>query len=309
MGMERTVLSFYVDDTNPYVAPPEAFKIFLDFVASEGIAGESSVILGYDWNGLEGRRLPASDSPEAYIAQVQRAYDCGIDSHCELYTHHGLFNFRENQLLEGAIHEGLWMYEPAVSVGDYESYFSSILSEGEQLGIRFTGLTWPGCGCDACTRRYQALREEGVADPNPNVWQALLNLAKAGRFRGHTVPCFFGGELEVAEATLMAMAGGYGVFILPPNAGDRFGIWRNDPAYVDADYYISADGQAGRVVDLVRAQSPYCLFYTHWQGLNPAYGVGWAAFTQVVHRIRRYLNDQVVWMRPSGYTDTLLKAG
>ena len=304
--MGKTVLSFYLDDTNPYVAPPEAFKTFLDFVSTEGVAGESSVILGYDWVEHAHLQHPDTSVVSAYIEQVQRAYSCGIDSHCELYTHGKRFDFQNNRLPEKAIHEGLWLYEPAVSVDEYKEYFDHILSEGERLGIRFTGLTWPGCGCEACTNRYQALREAGVNTPNPHFWQALLNLAKAGHFRSRTVPCFFGGELETARAQLMAGEGAYGVFDLPPNTGDHCGIWLNDPGYVDADYYITADGQSGRIVELVRGHAPYCLFYNHWQGLNPANGVGWQAFTQVIRRVQRYLGDQVVWMRPSEYTDSLL---
>jgi hypothetical protein len=145
-----------------------------------------------------------------------------------------------------------------------------------------------------------------VHDPNPGVWQALLSLARAGRFRSRTVPCFFGGEVPVAAAQVTASAGGCGVFTLPPNAGDHFGTWLNDPQYVSADYYITADGQAGRLVDLVRAHLPYALFYTHWQGLNPANGVGWAAFTQVIRRVQKHLRDEVAWMRPSEYTDGLM---
>jgi hypothetical protein len=301
--MDKTVLTFYVDDTNPDVAPPEAFKTFLDFVSDEGAAGESSVILGYDWNGHGHLNRPATEAHSAYFEQVQRAFACGIDSHCELYTHSGRFDFEGNRIPEGAIHEGLWLYEPAVSEADY---FSHILAEGERLGIRLTGLTWPGCGCPACSRRYRELHEAGIHDPNPGVWKALLNLASAGRFRCRTVPCFFGGEVPAAEAHLMASAGGCGVFTLPPNAGDHFGTWLNERQYVSADYYITADGQAGCIVELVQAQVPYGLFYTHWQGLNPANGVGWGAFTQVIRRVQKYLRDQVVWMRPSDYTDGLM---
>ena len=304
--MQKTVLSFYVDDTNAHIAPPSAFKTFLDFVSAEGAAGESSVILGYDWAGHGHLQFPGIDNQDTYIEQVQRAYSCGVDSHCELYTHFRRFDFHENRMPEGAIHEGLWLYEPTVSLAEYESYFGSILSAGEQLGIRLSGLTWPGCGCPACSQRYQELRDAGINDPNPNVWQALLNLARSGRFRGRSVPCFFGGELEVAQAQQMAGDGRYGVFTLPPNAGDHFGIWLNDPGRVNADYYITADGQSGRLVELVRAQVPYCLFFTHWQGLNPVNGVGWDAFTQVIRRVQRYLGGQVEWMRPSQYTDSLL---
>ena len=303
--MEKTALSFYVDDTNPYVVPPKAFKQFLDFVDGEGIRGESSVILGYDWEGQGCLGHPSGDPMEAYIDQVQRAFACGIEAHCELYTHHGLFDFESHCMPEDAIHEGLWLYEPAVTVDEYEAYFAHILDEADRLGFHYTGITWPGCGCEACTRRYQELHDAGVTDPNPNFWQALLNLVQAWRFRGNTVPCFFGGELEEAEPHLRASEGLYGVYTLPPNVGDRFGIWENDLQYVNADYYITEDGRSGRIVDLVRSRAPYCLFYAHWQGLNPANGVGWKAFTQVIRRIHKHLRGQVLWMRPSEYTDSL----
>ncbi len=304
--MQKTVLSFYADDTNPYVAPPAAFKTFLDFISAEGVRGESSVILGYDWDGDGHLPPPLEDVQGAYIEQVQRAFSCGIDTHCELYTHSRRYDFAADRMPDGAIHEGLWLYEPAVSAAEYESYFGSILAQGDRLGIRFTGVTWPGCGCAACNQRYGELRQQGISDPNPNLWQALLNLLRAERFRGHTLPCFFNEDVPVAQAQRMAGEGKYGVFTLPPNAGDHLATWLNDPRYANADRYISADGQSGRIVELVRAGVPYCMFFSHWQGLNPANGAGWEAFTQVVRRVQKHLRDQVVWMRPSEYTDTLV---
>ncbi len=308
--MSKTILSFYCDDTSPYHAPPEALKTFLDFASNEGIAGESSAILGYSWHGSENSLLsrPTTAVQYAFIEQLQRSYACGIDTHCELMTHWGRFDFDEMRIPEDAIHEGVWLYEPDVPAAAYEDYFARILAEGERIGVRFTGVTWPGCGCELCTYRYQELHSFGIDEPNPNVWQALLHLAQQGKFRGSTVPCFFGGALEQCADRVMARAGQCAVYDLPPNAEDRFGVWLNSTDYVDADYYITADGQAGRVVDLVRAEAPYCLFYAHWQGLNPANGVGWQAFTQVVRRVQRYLGDQVVWMRPSQLTDHLLDA-
>jgi hypothetical protein len=40
--------------------------------------------------------------------------------------------------------------------------------------------------------------------PNPVVWKALLALAKEGKFRGRTVPCFFGSDEMDGHLTLMA---------------------------------------------------------------------------------------------------------
>ena len=304
--MDKTVLSFYCDDTSPYDLPIGTFKTFLDFIHAEGIAGESSVILGYRCaeHGLLSR--PTTDLQAAYIEQLQRAYACGVDAHMELMTHWGLYDFDRGSMPEQAAHEGVWLYEPAVTVEAYQSYFEHILAEGDWIGARFTGLTWPGCGCDACTQRYKELHGGGVTEVNPNVWQALLNLAKGERFRGRTVPCFFGDDQEQGRVRLKAGEGVYGVYDLPPNAKDRFGVWLNDPQYADAGYYITADGESGRIVELVRARAPYCLFYAHWQGLNPANGVGWEAFTRVIGRIQKHLRDRVVWMRPSEYTDHML---
>jgi len=332
--MPKTILSFYIDDTNPYVAPSQAFKSFLDFASSEGIAGEASLILGYDWqeHGLLSHH--PTDTQLAFIEQMQRAYGCGIDTHFELMTHSGLYDFTTEQIPEGAIHEGLWLHEPAVSIEDYEAYLGNILTEGEKVGVRFTGMTWPGCGCPACTQRYRQLWYSGFRqrlartftggrgrrglasalrglwegpEPNPNMWRALLNLARQGRFRGRTVPCFFGADRKGCEDRLMAQEGEYAVFDLPPNAPDRLGLWLNDLGHVDADAYITPDGNAGRIVELVRGGAPYCLWYAHWQGVNPANGVGWEAFQQLVARIQRHLGDQVIWMRPSQITDGLLQ--
>jgi hypothetical protein len=297
--MARTALSFYLDDTSPYGRPSDTFKRFLDFVRSEGIAGESSVILGSGWeHGLLSR--PTTDIQKAYIDQLHRAWDCGIDSQMELMTHSGVFDFKTGRVPEGAQHEGIWLYEPAVPVEAYEAYFESIINEGETIGVKFTGVTWPGCSCEACTARYAELREDPSFGINPNVWKALLNLAKRRRFRGRTIPCFSNGSQQCKP---MAGDGDYGVYDFGPNAADQFGIWDNTLDRVSADYYITADGASGSIVELVRSGAPYCLFYAHWQGLNPATGVGWHAFTEVVARVRKFLSDKVEWMRPSAYTD------
>ncbi|RPJ49503.1 MAG: hypothetical protein EHM21_06935, partial [Chloroflexi bacterium] len=83
---QKTVISFYCDDTNPFCAPPEAFKTFLDFVSSAGIAGEASAILGFGWPAHGLLSQPSTAVEERYIEQLQRAYECGIDTHCELMT-------------------------------------------------------------------------------------------------------------------------------------------------------------------------------------------------------------------------------
>jgi len=302
----KTLLSFYCDDTGPYQAGAAAFRDFLDYCGKNGVAGESSVILGGDKASMA--RNSDADELE-YIGQVKRARECGIDAHFELMTHWGLFDFVDNRERPGAPHEGLWLYEPAVTAGQYEAYFGSIIAEGDRAGVRFTGMTWPGCSCEACTKRYAELRSKGPISPNPNMWQALLNLAKKGRFEGKTVPCFFDSSEKDYGCNLKAGDGEFGVYDLMPNTEDRLGSWGNGADYVDADYYITADGKSGAIVRHVEAGALYCLFYAHWQGLNPGSGVGWKAFTAVVERVKAHLGSRVTWMRPSEISTRYRQAG
>jgi hypothetical protein len=144
---------------------------------------------------------------------------------------------------------------------------------------------------------------------NPNVWKALLSLARQRKFRGPTVPCFVLEGSEKDSLKLMARDGEFGVYDLYPNAEDHFGIWDNDPSRVSADYYITADGKSGRIAERIRSGAPYCVFYAHWQGINPFDGVGWQAFQQVVDRIQHHFPDRAKWMRPSALTDLYHKTG
>jgi len=239
------ILSFYCDDTSPSVAGVKAFQDFLDFCAEHNIAGESTCLLGSSGHSL---CRNSNEQEQAFLDQVKRAWKCGIDTHMELMTHRGLFDCDANRETEGGVHEGLWLHEPAIAVAQCERYFGNIIAEGQRAGIQFTGLTWPGCGCAACTARYAALRAGGRGKPNPAMWQALLNLARQGKFRGRTVPCFFDSNEKVGAIHKKASEGPFGVYDLMPNAMDHFGIWENNPARVNADYYLSTDGKSGIIV-------------------------------------------------------------
>jgi hypothetical protein len=112
----------------------------------------------------------SDDQEKMFLQQVARAWECGIDTHMELMTHRGLFDFEANREMEGAVHEGLWLHEPAVTVEEYQRYFAGILGEGQRAGVRFTGFTWPGCW-QACTAVRRAAGGAISAQPPP--WQAL----------------------------------------------------------------------------------------------------------------------------------------
>jgi hypothetical protein len=293
---DKMILSFYMDDTNPDIVKAEAYKVFLEYCQANGINGESSVILGYNGKSIVQSR---DENQKSFLKLVKESYRNGIDSHMEIMTHHELFDFNAGRKKDEGIHEGLWLHEPAIKVDEYQRYFSDILTEASKSKIKFTGLTWPGCGCEACTRRYAELKSVGPLHFNPAVFEALLNLVKEGKFRGRVIPVFYEASETEFGIFQKASEGQYGVYDLMPNAEDHFGIWENSPEHLDPDYYISEDGKSGIVLRHLENKAPYCMWYMHWQGVNPENGVGWEAFKTVTRRIKRHLFNQVVWMRPS----------
>jgi len=303
---KKMILSFYLDDTSPGIAGPEALKTFLDYCKANGVKGESTVVLGYDGESM----AVDPDSLEIrFLEYASKSYESGIDTHMEIMTHHELFDFEAGKMNEDGIHEGLWLHEPEVAEETYRSYFANILDHGKQAGIAFTGFTWPGCGCDACSTRYAEFREQGPLKFNPAVYEALLEVTRQGKFRTSVIPIFYESSETDYKIMQKAADGEYAVYDLMPNAEDRFGIWDNTMDMVDPDYYISEDGKSGIIVKHLEEGAPYCMWYMHWQGLNPESGVGWEAFMTVVERVNRHLADRVVWMRPSDIVEKYHAAG
>ena len=302
----KMILSFYMDDTNPEIVKAETFKYFLDYCNGFGIKGESSVILGYNGKSITD---DPDDNQRIYAWQARHAFERGIDSHMEIMTHSTLFDFRNGAKNESGIHEGLWLHEPGIKEEEYRAYFSAILEDGEKSGIKFTGLTWPGCSCEACTKRYAELKSAGPLHINQAAFNALLSLSKDGKFRGRVLPVFYEASETDYAIHRRAAEGKYGVYDLMPNCMDNFGIWENSEDHVNPDYYITDDGKSGIIMRHLADNAPYCMWYQHWQGVNPEKGLGWKAFQTVTERIKEHLSDKVIWMRPSDIVTAFHDAG
>jgi hypothetical protein len=293
---KKMILSFYLDDTNPETVKAGAFKAFVDYCALNGIKGEASFIPGYNGKSII---TDNNQNQQEFLNDLNRSWSKGIDTHMEIMTHDTLYDFKDGRKKENGIHEGLWLHEPSVTEQEYRDYFSGILSDAGKKSIKFTGLTWPGCGCETCTRRYEEFRKEGPLHFNPNVFEALLNLVVENKFRSNVIPIFYDSSETEYGIFKRASRGKYGVYELMPNAVDNFGIWENSKDHVDPDYYITEDGKSGIIIRHLENDSPYCIWYMHWQGVNPENGNGWGAFKTVAGRIRKHISDKVEWMRPA----------
>ncbi len=143
---KKMILSFYLDDTNPEIVKAKAFKDFVDYCALNGIKGEASFIPGYNGKSII---TDNNQNQQEFLYVLNRAWSKGIDTHMEIITHDTLYDFKNGRKKENGIHEGLWLHEPSVTEQEYRNYFSGILSDAGRKSIKFTGLTWPGCGCEA----------------------------------------------------------------------------------------------------------------------------------------------------------------
>ena len=303
---KKMILSFYMDDTNPQRVKAEAFKQFLDYCSENGIKGESSFIAGYNGKSI----IRDHDQNQlSYIEYVKQAWAKGIDTNMEIMTHNTLFDFNTGMKNETGIHEGLWLHEPGVKMDEYRAYFSAIIDEAAKAGIKYTGFTWPGCGCEACTKRYAELKQQGPLHISQNAFDALLNLAKDQKFRGRVIPVFYESSEKDYGVFRRAAEGKYGVYDIMPNAMDQFGIWENTTSRVNPDYYITEDGKSGIIIKHLENNAPYCMWYMHWQGVNPGNGVGWEAFKTVTSRINKHLKNKVIWMHPSEIVTAYHDAG
>jgi len=177
-----------------------------------------------------------------------------------------------------------WLDDHSVSLEEYRRYFSDTIRLARELGVRYTGFTTPGTH----------------ANMNPCVWQALAELADAGDFPTPAVPVF--AEIDSTspqlEPLLMARRGRAASYAVHSGHGDFLGGWRNSPHRLNVDRYLAPSG-AGRMGDLIRSESPMAIFHMHWPGINPATGLGWPAFRELVRKLNRQFGDRILWKRPS----------
>jgi len=296
---DRAMASFIIDDvfgTTPGDA--DAYKRFSEWVEHAGLRGEASALLGYK-RSENGRALPTDPG---FAAEVARASHGHLDAFMEVMSHQHLYDFAADRMTTSGPHEGVWMLDVTREVDEYLSYFENIARRAQSLGFRHAGLTIPGCGCAACVDfKKRNHVQVNAGRMNPNVYQALLKLLKAGQLEGLVCGLFIGAVGEgPADVAMQIEDGAHAVYDIPPGVrGDHFGRWDNDPQYIKLDHYLSADGRSGRLPELLAQGSRTLIYYGHWQSLRPDSGVGFAGFQEIAARLKKYFASEIVWMRPT----------
>jgi hypothetical protein len=294
----RAMAAFIMDDLSGSL--PEdaaAFRKFSRWVCEAGIKGECSVILGLR-RTEDGRALPQQ---EGFIEDLLAAKD-HLDTFMEVMTHSYLYDFAADRIRTDGPHEGVWMLDRSRPFEEYLAYFRGIAGRAAREGFRHAGLTLPGCGCGPCAEFYgQGRVREAASDLSPRLTKALLQVMSEGLLAGSVCGTFVGSEgAGPDDVRLLDEDGAQGVYDVPPGVrGDHFGRWDNNPEHRDPDFYITEDGERGRLVQLLAQGTRTLVYYGHWQSLRPDRGIGFEPFGQVAARLGKHHGDRLVWMRPS----------
>jgi hypothetical protein len=297
---DRAMATFIIDDVCGHEpADAEAFLRFSGWAEESGLKGECSAILGLK-RTADGRPLPFQKD---YAKEVERAAGRHLDANMEVMTHLHLFDFAARRMRDGGSHEGVWLMDRRISQEQYYEYFDGIAKMASEAGFKHSGLTLPGCGCDRCMalKRELVIKSPQAIDLNRNALRALLQLAKEGRLATPVCSLFVGkfgyGPVDCQE---LLSDGRNTVYDVPPAVGgDTLGRWDNLPEYLDLDQYITADGEKGRLVELIALRTQTMGFYGHWQAIRPDRGIGYTSFQELGRRVKRHLGECVEWMRPT----------
>lgn len=312
-AMERLPIALIIDDPMPCINPLYYFHLqvskiaepahertipvsfleqFIEVVESHGVRGDFSVIpypagLGSIAEGLEGFDDAELDQ---WLGLVRDHLPENFDIHSEILTHTLALDLETKKLRDISEHD--WMGEQGEEI--LTEYFAESMSILKDVDLANHGITQP------C---YFKGDEDAYA-------KAILNAEKRvnGRSRTH----YF---LDVCVSQKRPLPycrvadGGEFVVSIPSGTGDGFWPANNGSTDVDAlaDFYLTSDGQGGRLKELADWQGPIIIL-THWQSL---YGNGSQAglngLAELFRRIDQHL-DGVEWMKISEISDLTIDA-
>lgn len=280
---------FWMRDRNPVdggnrrwedvpVVHPESFtRQFAEFCLEEGVRGKFSVVpcpaaLGRIDEGLP---LFSRQQQQSWLAMCRELITPAFDITPEMLTHTTVVDPHTIEPVEPQIWEQYdWQTLPEDEEERVVEYMATACRILVEVGLVPEGVTSPG-GYGGKTLEFYA-RTAG---------QAVRSVT------GNDVPYFFKRTSASPEVETPVWypdrEAGTAVGEIIASTGDWTGSWTGY-GEVDADRYITADLQGGRLPEVIDAGQPAVLI-SHWQGfygLHDADRRGFVAFQTVVRRLR-----------------------
>jgi hypothetical protein len=273
---------------------PDAFvRRFGEWAAAEGVKGKYSVVPFPACVGRLDRELPGWTQRElrASLELVRSVMMPNWDIHPEMVTHTRIIDLQTGHPVPEISLRFMenWDWTTGRSADEIGAYLAYALRILKEAGLPCEGVTTPG----------------GFGNrARPQLAQATLQAVRD--VFGAEVPHYFRDAYDQGAASVaprVEYASGLDgpdprcVVSIVACTGDWTGGWDCVPPE-GADRFITADGQTGRLVEVIQRGEP-TLLLAHWTGVyfNGA-ETGFKIFQEVVHRLHARF-DHLLWMKLS----------
>ena len=283
---------FWMRDRNPMdgenrrwqdvpVVHPESFtREFAEFCLAEGVRGKFSIVPVPAALGRVDEPLPlfGRAQQDSWMAMCQELIVPAFDITPEMLTHTTLVDPETLQPVAPTTWEQYdWRALPEDEPERVIAYITKASEILVEAGFAPQGVTSPGGFGGQTIPYYAKMAGEGVRQAT-----------------GHDVPFFFqqvtsDGDDDIVESPVWYAEARAGTAVgeIIASTGDWTGSWTGYGT-VDADRYITADLQGGRLPNLIDRGQPAILI-SHWQdfyGMHDEDRRGFEAFKTVVRRLR-----------------------
>jgi hypothetical protein len=275
----------------PNEIPDRFTRKFAAWAAEAGVRGKWSVVPFPACVGRMDRMIPGWSNRELResLDMVREVIVPNFDIHPEMLTHTRVIDLRTGHPYPNPRPEFMenWAWTTGKSADEIGAYMEYALNILKNAGLTCEGLTTPG-GFGSKARPQLA----------QGSFQSLRSVFKA------EIPHYFRDLYDKGDASVaprVELAAGLDgddpqcVVSVVACTGDWTGGWDNTLP-VGADRFITADGQAGRMVDVIQRGEP-AMILGHWTGI---YFNGQELGLQILQEVTRRLHarfDNLIWMK------------
>lgn len=278
---------------------PDAFvRKFGEWSAENGIRGKYSIVPYPACVGWMDRDLPGWSHAQLQdsLELVRELMVPNWDIHPEMVTHTWVIDTRTGRPLEERSEFTMenWRWTDGKSVDQLADYLSYALAILERAGLPCEGITTPGgfagrVKAELSQATFEAVRAVYGAEI-PHYFKYIETEGDAS-----TQPRVeYAADLESAHPRCVVNVIG--------GTGDWFGGWDGVSAGdvgESINRFITDDGEAGRMVDLIRRGEP-AFMLCHWPGIYcNGQETGFDIFKGAVQRLHDGYRDRIVWMKLS----------
>ncbi|MCX6381217.1 MAG: hypothetical protein NT023_17380 [Armatimonadetes bacterium] len=264
---------------------PNSFTAaWADVVQEFGVRGKFSVLPIPAAIGRIDRPLPdvAPHDQAEFLRIIRERVSPQMDINIEFLTHFLAWDIRRDRPLDYTEKT----MSPFTNRDHLTEYFMYGLRILDNVGLNPTGATSPGAACVEMEGAYQSAIRTAVKEVmgRPIAWYFL----HVDTLSPRVLPRIMSLDRETGAGCVTMVS-----------AGDdaSWDTQFNMPSTIDS--LITADGQAGRLVDLFRNESVIS-FHTHWQSLfSEGRATGLNDLRVTLGRIREHFGERVKWMKCS----------